>query len=494
MTEGSDGPNPDAAPSVLGLEEISRRLDRLPLCRLHAAVLTIASLSLLFDTLDIAITGFVLVVVRAIWHFGIPVIGVVSAIGLCGYLVGSFCCGFVADRIGRKKAILVTLIMYSLFSAARGLSNDIATFAALNFFTYVFVGAESSTVPPYLAELWPAAARGKLTGSMMAFFGIGKSLAPVWIFLMIPHLGWRWALLLTAPFALIGGVMRVALPESPRWLLRVGRIKEAEQTLASVESEVRRLTGRPLPLPRPGDSESEEGTRHAVRPRQLMSLRYRRVTGMLWTAWFAQYGVMYAFETFIPTILSSEGYSMVKSFEFSIVIYSGMIPAFILAGRAVEWLDRKWTMLFGFGATAVFTTLFSLASTPAEFMLFGALATSSFAFGGTAIYTYTPELYPTEVRATGMGIASAWGRAGAVTLLLIFGMFFTTVGKSLLLFISDSVLLIGFIVVAWLGPPTRGRRLEDTSLGAAVNQERRAGPSVYNLSCSTSSSRSVTTF
>jgi len=98
------------------------------------------------------------------------------------------------------------------------------------------------------------------------------------------------------------------------------------------------------------------------------------------------------------------------------------------------------------------------------------------------------------VRATGMGIASAWGRAGAVALLLIFGMFFTTVGKSLLLFISDAVLLIGFIVVAWLGPPTRGRRLEDTSRGAAVNQERGAGPSVYNLSCSTSSSRSVTTF
>ena len=92
-----------------------------------------------------------------------------------------------------------------------------------------------------------------------------------------------------------------------------------------------------------------------------------------------------------------------------------------------------------------------------------------------------------------MGIASAWGRAGAVTLLLIFGMFFTTVGKSLLLFISDAVLLIGFIVVAWLGPPTRGRRLEDTSRGA-VNQERGAGTSVYNLSCSTSSSRSVTTF
>jgi MFS transporter, putative metabolite:H+ symporter len=457
-------------PAGLNLQQISQRLDRLPLSRFHVGVLVLTSASLLFDTVDSGITAFVLATLRTTWHFDVQTLGVVSAIGLSGYLVGSLCCGFAADHLGRRKVILLTLIFYSGFSAARGLSNNIATFALLNFFTYAFVGAESSTVPPYLAELWPARARGELTGWMMAFFGIGRTLAPVWVLFIIPNLGWRWALLLTAPFALIGGAMRFTLPESPRWLMKVGRTRAAEEVLTSIESKVRRQIGSALPPLRTLENNDLFARPDAIRPYQLLNRRYRRITCMLWAAWFAQYGVVYAFEIFVPTILSSEGYSMVKSFEFSVAIYAGMVPAFILGGRVVEWLDRKNTILIGFSAAGLFGTLFGLAATPAEIMLFGALTTSSLALGSTAIYTYTPELYPTEVRATGMGIASAWGRAGAVVMLLTFGAFFSSQGKSLLFVLSDSVLLIAFLAVARFGPSTRGRRLEETSLGAVACQ------------------------
>src|SRR5262249_51314695 len=90
----------------LTLEAISNRLDRLPPSRFHAKILVVAALSLLFDTLDTAVTGFILASLRSAWHFDASTIGVVSAIGLSGYLAGSAICGFVADRIGRKKTIL----------------------------------------------------------------------------------------------------------------------------------------------------------------------------------------------------------------------------------------------------------------------------------------------------------------------------------------------------------------------------------------------------
>jgi putative MFS transporter len=109
-----------------------------------------------------------------------------------------------------------------------------------------------------------------------------------------------------------------------------------------------------------------------------------------------------------------------------------------------------------------------LSRAPREIMLFGGLTVFFLALGSTAIYTYTPELYPTEIRATGMGIASAWGRAGAVTLLLSFGYFFAVRGKSLLFIISDLVLFIASISVFGLGPSTRGRQLEDTSRGTRI--------------------------
>ena len=442
------------------LREVCDRLDRLPASRFHAKILIVAALSLLFDTLDTAVTGFVLASLRTTWHFDAKTIGVVSAIGLSGYLVGSAICGFVADHIGRKKTILFTLILYSVFSASRGLSNTVGVFAFLNFFTWFFVGAESSTVPPYLAELWPSRTRGKLVGWMMAFFGAGIALSSVWALVIIPTLGWRWALFLTAPFALIGGVMRSVLPESPRWLIRAGRPSDAEAVMARIESEVSKSSGQSLAPVIPLQSGEELPTR-LVDPSELLGAEYRIVTLTLWAVWFAEYGVLYIYQIFLPTILSAEGRSIVNSFRYSVVIYSAVIPGYVLGGYVVEWLDRKYAILLSFVSITAFGTLFAHSRSPVQIMTFAGLTVFFISLGSTAIYTYTPELYPTEIRATAMGIASAWGRVGAVTMLLVFGHFFATLGKSLLFLIIDPVLIVAVVVVLCFGPSTRGRPLKE---------------------------------
>jgi MFS transporter, putative metabolite:H+ symporter len=457
-----------AQTAELTLGEVSDRLDRLPASRFHAKILIVAALSLLFDTLDTAVTGFVLASLRSVWHFDAKTIGVVSAIGLSGYLLGSAICGFIADHVGRKKTILFTLILYSVFSACRGLSDTVGVFAFLNFFTWFFVGAESSTVPPYLAELWPSRIRGKLVGWMMAFFGAGIALSSVWALLIIPTLGWRWALFLTAPFALIGGVMRSVLPESPRWLIRVGRTADAEAVLRRVEGEVAKSSARALPPVIPGQSRPQVCSR-PVNPKALLGATYRSLTLMLWAAWFAEYGVLYTYQIFVPTILSSEGHSIVNSFRYSVVIYSAAIPGYILGGYVVEWLDRKYAIVLSFASVASFGTLFGHSRLPTEIMIFGGLTVFFLSLGSTAIYTYTPELYPTEIRATAMGIASAWGRVGAVTMLLVFGHLFAIHGKSLLFLIIDPILITALIVVLAVGPPTRGKPLQEASFGAAEN-------------------------
>ena len=188
---------------------------------------------------------------------------------------------------------------------------------------------------------------------------------------------------------------------------------------------------------------------------------------MLWAAWFAEYGVLYTYQIFLPTILAAEGRSIVKSFGYSVVIYSSVIPGYVLGGYVVEWLDRKYTILISFVAIAAFGTLFGHSQSPAQIMTFAGLTVFFLSLGSTAIYAYTPELHPTEIRATAMGIASAWGRVGAVTLLLVFGHFFSTLGKSLLFLCIDPVLIIAAIVVLFFGPSTRGRPLKEVSFAAA---------------------------
>jgi putative MFS transporter len=444
-------------------DDIGARLDRLPVSRFHFVLLGIAAASLVFDGLDGVVMTFVLANLRTVWQIDVATIGVVSAIGFGGYLVGAAASGFVADRIGRKKTVLLTLVCYSVFSGTRGFANGVAMLAALHFLTFIFIGAESATVPPYLAEFWPARVRGKMNGIVMSFFGIGIALSPLWALLIIPHLGWRWAFFLTAPFALAAGLMRSRLPESPRWLARAGRLQEADTVVAGIEARIERETGRALPPPEVRPTEPSGELRPVLRPRDLLAGPYRRTTLMLWTAWFAEFSIFYLYQTFVPTILAGEGYAIVKSFGYSVVILGAAVPAFVLGGQIAEWLDRKFAVLLAFAAAALFGTLFGLSTQPWAFMVFGGLTSFALALGTTAVYTYTPELYPTEVRVTGMGIASAWGRVGAITALLVFGFLFKTQGKSLIFVMSDSVLIVGAIVVVMFGPPTRGRRLEDTS-------------------------------
>lgn len=466
IPSATDGAVPQSSvkTGTLTQSSLAARLDRLPVSRFHIVVLTVAALSLFFDTLDTVITGFVLATLRTEWNFDAAVLGQLSAIGLAGYLVGSLFAGFAADKYGRKKMIMLTLIFYSLFSASRGLANELGTFALLNFFTWAFVGAESSIVPAYLSELWPSRVRGKLNGWMMGFFALGIACSPIWALNIIPHLGWRWALFLTLPFALVVGMMRSGLPESPRWLLQVGRTKDAELALQDIEQRVANQNGGHLPpVATPAATTATYAPAKKYRARDLLNPRFRKITIMLWLAWMAEYGVLYTFMTFVPTLLAMEGFTIVKSFQFSIAIYAAVIPGYVLGGYVIDLLDRKNTAILAFLGTAVFGTLFGLSSTPAALMTFGGLMSFCLALGSTAIYSYTPELYPTEIRATGMGIASAWGRAGAIALLLVFGVFAVLKGKFFVFLISDVVLIIAALAIAIVGPSTKGRSLEESS-------------------------------
>ena len=423
------------------------RLDRLPASRFHVTVLVVAASSLFFDTLDTVVTGFAFAAFREEWHLGGLALGVTSAIGLSGYLVGSTLVGFAADHWGRKAVMIGSLALYSLFSASRALSPGIEVFAVLNFLTWLFVGMESCVVPPYLAELWPSRLRGRFNGLMMGFFALGIALAPVWALVFLPTAGWRWTLALTAPFALLIGAMRSFLPESPRWLLSRGRAAEAEAVVAGIEARVARTAG---PLPLVADAPSLPVPPPARRA-DIVAPGILPVTLMLWLVWFTEYGVLYTFQSVLPSLLAMDGFSIVRSTQFSVVIFSGFIPGYMLSGVFLDWIDRKYWLILSFAGIGVSGTLFGYANTPAEIT-------------ACAWFTaFLPELYPTPIRTTAMGFASAWGRAGGILLLLAFGIFSVLQGRLALFVVSDGLLLLSIVAVAIVGPRTRGRPLEATS-------------------------------
>jgi putative MFS transporter len=187
---------------------------------------------------------------------------------------------------------------------------------------------------------------------------------------------------------------------------------------------------------------------------------------MLWLLWLTITFSYYGFFTWIPSLLVKQGMTITRSFEYSIIIYLAQIPGYYSAAFLSEKLDRKWTivvyMVLGGGAAF----LLSGAGTDASIMAAGALL--SFCMNGTyaGIYTYTPELYPTAFRTTGMGVASAFGRLGGLSAPIVIGNTYDQIGFAGVFGITTVVLVTGALAVAVLGIATAGKSLEQITAEA----------------------------
>ena len=201
-----------------------------------------------------------------------------------------------------------------------------------------------------------------------------------------------------------------------------------------------------------------------------------RTTLMLWVLWIAITFSYYGFFTWIPTLLVKQGMTITKSFGYSIVIYLAQIPGYYSAAFVSEKLDRKWTivaymLLGGMSAYLMSNARSDVAITLAGFSL-------SFFMNGTyaGIYAYTPELYPTSFRTTGMGVASAFGRIGGLSAPIVIGHTFSRIGFGGVFVITTIALVAGALAVALLGIGTAGKSLEQITRELEATAGRRGAP------------------
>ena len=183
---------------------------------------------------------------------------------------------------------------------------------------------------------------------------------------------------------------------------------------------------------------------------------------MLWAAWFAEYGVLYTYQIFLPTILSAEGHSIVNSFGYSVVIYSAVIPGYALGGVLVEWLDRKYAILLSFALVAVFGTLFGYSRSPDQIMASCGLTLFFLSPLDPLLSTHTPPSLSHRDSGDSYGYCLCVGTSGCRNDAFIFlAISFAIQGKSLLLLIIDPIRIVAAIVVLCAGPSTRGKPLQE---------------------------------
>src|SRR5277367_3156219 len=338
----------------------AERIERLPLGGFHRRFIALVSLGNFFDLYDIFIVAYIGAALQQSGFLTLRQFAFFVAAGFLGMFVGTVVFGMGSDRMGRRSAFILLLLIYSVFTFVGAFAPTAAWLIGLRFFAGVGIGAEIVVIDTYVTEVVPGRARGRYVAITQVAGFCAVPVAAVLSRLLVPtHFlmsGWRWVMVLGASGALLTWWFRRRLPESPRWLESRGRVAEADAIMAGLESETISAAGRSGLVAsgekKEGKSIYAEGTESTEKSREergsfseLWKRPYLSRTVMLVIFQALQTIGFYGFANWAPTVLLKRGVSLLHSLEYTLLIALVSPVGPILAAFTSDKLERKWTIV-----------------------------------------------------------------------------------------------------------------------------------------------------
>ncbi|MBN7773958.1 MFS transporter [Clostridium aminobutyricum] len=445
------------------MEHIASRIDRLPSTPMLKKILFLTGIGWMFDAMDQGMVSGVMAAIGSDWGLDKGQIGILGSAGMLGMILGAALSGMAADRWGRRNVVMYTLIIYGVASGLSGFAVNYPMLLVLRFCTGFGLGGELPAASTLISEYSPKMIRGRNVIILESFWAWGWILAALVAYLLIPVYGWRIAFWVGAVPALFAAYLRRAVPESPRYLETVGRYEEADYLVRIMEEQANIDY---LPVQSSAPNRNKE-IKHRLSLRDLWSKKYIRSTVVLWIIWIGINFGYYGFVLWTPSLLMAQGFALVKSFEFTLIMCLAQLPGYFSAAYLVEKIGRKKVLTLYFAGTALAAWLFGHADSTGQVLTYGCLL-YFFSLGAWGcVYTYTPEVYPTVARASGAGWAAAFGRIGAfiapLIVPVIYNMYGEKTGYGYVFALLTAVFAIVAIVVAIFGKETMGKSLEEIS-------------------------------
>ncbi|QFY02911.1 MFS transporter [Bacillus cereus] len=387
-------------------------------------LLGIAGLGWLFDAMDVGMLSFVMVALQKDWGLTSQEMGWIGSINSIGMAVGALIFGILSDKIGRKSVFIITLLLFSIGSGLTALTTTLAMFLVLRFVIGMGLGGELPVASTLVSESVEAHERGKIVVLLESFWAGGWLIAALISYFVIPKYGWEVAMVLSAVPALYALYLRWNLPDSPRFQ----KVEKRPSVIENIKS--------------------------------VWSGEYRKATIMLWILWFCVVFSYYGMFLWLPSVMVLKGFSLIKSFQYVLIMTLAQLPGYFTAAWFIERLGRKFVLVTYLIGTACSAYLFGVADSLTVLIVAGMLL-SFFNLGAWgALYAYTPEQYPTVIRGTGAGMAAAFGRIGGILGPLLVGYLVASEASLSLIFtIFCGSILIGVFAVVILGQETKQQEL-----------------------------------
>ncbi|MDT7685206.1 MAG: transporter, putative metabolite:H+ symporter [Pseudonocardiales bacterium] len=426
-------------------------------------IFIIGGLGYMFDAWDVTLNGFLTPLLGTAFHLSTAERGLVATANLIGLAAGAITWGTIADRLGRKRAFGLTLLIFALFSALGALSPNFGVFLVLRFIAGIGLGGCIPVDYALVSEFSPRAQRGRVLTAMDGWWPIGGTLCGVVATAMLPlHGNWRWMLAVMILPAVLLFWLRRGVPESPIFLARAGREAEARVVIDDLVSRTG-AAPEPYRIPAVPERRGPRGLGAALEQLRRVWAINPVLTGMVWLLFCTVLLVYYAALSWMPSILRAQGMGEYAAFAGTTVMNAVGILGVIASMVLVERVGRKWVI----GVTAPLASLalvvFALVLRVNAIAAFVSIAVFGFLILMVipVMYAYVSELYPTELRASGFGWASSASRVVTGFTPLIFGsLLWPVLGLPLTFGVLAAVVVVAVVWMAKVGPETRGRELD----------------------------------
>ena len=455
------------------------RLERVPFSRWHLRARIIMGSATFFDAFDALSLAFVLPVLVRLWGISAVQIGWLISVGYLGQFAGALLFGALAERYGRIRSAAGATALMSVMSLACALAGNFPALLVLRLVQGIGVGGEMPVAAVYINELSKAKGRGRFFLLYEMIFPVGLMMTGQIGAFVVPAFGWQVMFLIGGiPGLVIAGLL-LRLRESPRWLIGRGRLEEAEAIIREIEASVPQgletttgtteTTTETMPTQDTNDQRNLrdlQGLREpggSTRWTELLSAVYLRRTMVVWLLWASAYFITNGLNNWMPTLYNRVyGLSLDQALRAGTLTNVAQVAILLGCAFVIDRIGRRrWTTVCFVAGAVLLAALGSFASGSVTAVI--TLVTISYGIVGSVnavLYLYTPEIYPTRMRAIGTGAATCWLRLASAAGPLLVGYLVAQSGTAAVFLMFAAAGLVG-AVAATAMLETRNRRLEE---------------------------------
>ena len=438
--------------------ELLTRFENLPFTRWHTRARIVVGSATFFDGFDSLSLAFALPVLIRLWNITPAESGLLISSSYVGQIFGALTFSWLAEKYGRIRSATAAVALMSVMSLGCALSTNFAMLFAFRFVQGIGLGGEMPVAATYISEVSKARGRGRFFILYEMIFPIGLMAAGQIGALVVPIFGWQVMFLLGGIPGVVIAFLLTRLPESPRWLISQGRLAQAELTVKEVEAKA-----GAAPVVVSSHATTSAPVVERSRWTEILAGSYLRRTLIVWSLWFVSYFITNSLNNWMPSLYNTiYGLGLRQSLRAASMTNVAQVLVLLLCAFFIDRAGRRnWTVAcFVTGGVLLAALGFAGARNVTGVMI---LATLSYGIVGSVnavLYLYTPEIYPTRMRAIGTGLATSWLRLASAVGPAIVGVMVGSVGIGSVFIMFAAAAVVGAVAGLYM-IETRARRLEE---------------------------------